>query len=87
MTNDPDFEPATESPTATILHELQLYGFRPFEDEPDPRPLPEGHRVTGALTYGANTSTDRMVADARTQWNNSLEALRTTLQMQGQVHG
>jgi hypothetical protein len=42
-------EPAGESPTATILHELQLYGFRPFQDEPDPRPLPEGHLVTGAL--------------------------------------
>lgn len=49
MTTDPTDEPAAESPTATILHELQLYGFRPFEDEPDPRPLPEGHRVTGAL--------------------------------------
>ena len=42
-------EPQDESPTATILHELQLYGFRPFEDEPDPRPLPEAHCVTGAL--------------------------------------
>lgn len=38
-----------QSPTATVLQELQLYGFRPFQDEPDPRPLPEGHRVTGAL--------------------------------------
>lgn len=37
-------------------------------------------------SYGANTSANRMVADARTQWNNSLEALRTTLQMQGQVN-
>ena len=49
MTTDPDHKLTTESPTATILHELQLYGFRPFEDEPDPRPLPDGHRVTGAL--------------------------------------
>lgn len=49
MTTNPDHELTTESPTATILHELQLYGFRPFEDEPDPRPLPEAHRVTGAL--------------------------------------
>jgi hypothetical protein len=44
-----DDEPAPESPTAAILHELQLYGYRPFEDEPDPRPLPEGVQVTGAL--------------------------------------
>ena len=48
MTTDHD-EPANESPTATILHELQVYGYRPFQDEPDPRPLPEGHIVTGAL--------------------------------------
>jgi hypothetical protein len=38
-----------QSPTATILQELQLYGFRPFQDEPDPRPLPDGHQITGAL--------------------------------------
>lgn len=37
------------SPTAEVLHELQLYGFRPFQDEPDPRPLPESRLVTGAL--------------------------------------
>ena len=42
-------EPQDESPTATILHELQLYGYRPFQDEPDPRPLPEAHQVTGGL--------------------------------------
>ena len=36
--------------------------------------------------YGANTSANTTVADARTQWNNSLEALHTTLQMQGQVN-
>jgi hypothetical protein len=42
-------EPQDESPTATILHELQLYGYRPFQDEPDPRPLPEAHHVTGGL--------------------------------------
>lgn len=29
------------SPTAHLLDELQLYGYRPQEDEPDPRPLPE----------------------------------------------
>jgi hypothetical protein len=42
-------EPHAESPTSAILSELQLYGFRPFQDEPDPRPLPEGDRVTGAI--------------------------------------
>ena len=41
--------PSGESQTAHVLHELQLYGYRPFADEPDPRPLPEGDRVTGAI--------------------------------------
>lgn len=48
MTTDHD-KPAELSQTAEVLHELQLYGFRPFEDEPDPRPLPEGRLVTGAM--------------------------------------
>ena len=30
----------TISPTL-MPHRLQLYGYRPFQDEPDPRPLPE----------------------------------------------
>ncbi|MDD4616368.1 MAG: DUF2493 domain-containing protein [Alphaproteobacteria bacterium] len=29
------------SPTAHLLDELQLYGYRPQGDEPDPRPLPD----------------------------------------------
>ena len=37
------------SPTDHLLQELQLYGYRPFDDEPDPRPLPEAERVTGAI--------------------------------------
>ena len=44
--NNPD--PA-ESPTAHLLQELQLYGHRPFEDELDPRPLPEDHLVRAAI--------------------------------------
>jgi len=45
-----DIEPRhATSPTAHILAELQLYGYRPFQDEPDPRPLPEGDRVAGAV--------------------------------------
>jgi hypothetical protein len=44
------FEPHhASSPTARVLDELQLYGYRPFDDEPDPRPLPEGARVAGAI--------------------------------------
>ncbi|MER9675011.1 DUF2493 domain-containing protein [Mesorhizobium sp. M0208] len=37
------------SPTDHVLTELQLYGWRPFADEPDPRPLPDGDHVTGAV--------------------------------------
>ena len=38
-----------ESSTASVLTELQLYGYRPFQDEPDPRPLPEETILRGAL--------------------------------------
>jgi hypothetical protein len=50
MSAHDDFEPHhTASPTDHLLQELQLYGYRPFADEPDPRPLPEGNRVAGAI--------------------------------------
>jgi hypothetical protein len=45
-----DAEPAhAASATAHLLDELQLYGHRPFADEPGPRPLPEAARLQGAL--------------------------------------
>jgi hypothetical protein len=37
------------SPTERVLAELQLYGYRPFHDEPDPRPLPDACAITGAV--------------------------------------
>ena len=37
------------SPTDHILTELQLHGYRPFQDEPDPRPLPEARIVATAV--------------------------------------
>jgi hypothetical protein len=40
--------PAASS-TERVLAELQLYGYRPFQDEPDPRPLPEAQAITGAV--------------------------------------
>ncbi|MCQ9148328.1 MULTISPECIES: DUF2493 domain-containing protein [Hyphomicrobiales] len=53
MTNEDDdagFEPVhASSPTDHVLTELQLYGWRPFQDEPDPRPLPEGNTVAAAV--------------------------------------
>src|SRR5262245_20318803 len=48
--DDADFEPPhTSSPTDHVLSELQLYGYRPFQDEPDPRPLPQANAVSGAV--------------------------------------
>ena len=45
-----DFEPRDgSSPTGRVLHELQLYGYRPFCDEPDPRPLPHAQTIAGAV--------------------------------------
>lgn len=47
---DPDFEPEpVASPTAMLLEELAQYGYRPFEDMPDPRPLPDPDRAAGAV--------------------------------------
>ena len=48
--DDTEFEPPHgSSPTDHVLGELQLYGYRPFQDEPDPRPLPEGNAVAGPV--------------------------------------
>src|SRR3546814_17547345 len=35
--------------TSHLLDELALYGYRPFDDEPDPRPLPEARIASGAV--------------------------------------
>jgi len=46
-----DFEPDhAASPTDHVLTELQLYGYRPHQGEPDSRPLPEGNHLAGAVT-------------------------------------
>jgi hypothetical protein len=48
--DDPDFEPVHDaSPTDHVLTELQLFGHRPFQDEPDARPLPEAQTIAGAV--------------------------------------
>ena len=48
--DDTSFEPPhTSSPTDHVLTELQLYGYRPFQDEPDPRPMPDAQIVAGAV--------------------------------------
>lgn len=48
--DDHTFEPPhASSPTDRVINELQLYGYRPFQDEPDPRPLPEAQMIAGAV--------------------------------------
>ncbi|MEY9679827.1 hypothetical protein ABIF13_000601 [Bradyrhizobium elkanii] len=50
MTDHDDIEPAqAASPTDHVLSELQLFGYRPFDDQPDPRPLPEAKTIAGAI--------------------------------------
>ncbi|GGC94155.1 DUF2493 domain-containing protein [Chelatococcus reniformis] len=50
MSEHDDAEPDhASSPTDKLLTELQLYGYRPFADELDPRPLPDGGAVAGAI--------------------------------------
>lgn len=53
MTTDDDITgcepPHASSPTDYLLTELQLYGHHPFQDEPDPRPLPDPCVAAGAI--------------------------------------
>ena len=70
---DDDFEPRhNASPTARILDELQLYGYRPFQDEPDPRPLPEAQALAGGI---ADIFDALVVALADTRLEPDLEEL------------
>jgi hypothetical protein len=41
--------PHAGSATDHVLSELQLFGWRPYQDEPDPRPLPDTSTVAGAV--------------------------------------
>ena len=53
--HDDSYEPHHESsPTDHVLSELQLYGYRPFADEPDGRPLPEGNLIGRAFFIWMN---------------------------------
>jgi hypothetical protein len=50
MVDHDDIEPPHGvSPTDHVLSELQLFGYRAFDDQPDPRPLPEGKIVAVAV--------------------------------------
>lgn len=38
---EPADDPAEAGATHLLLQEMQLFGHRPFEDDSDPRPLPD----------------------------------------------
>ncbi|MEZ0242203.1 MAG: hypothetical protein ACAH11_02430, partial [Sphingomonas sp.] len=58
MDEPDDISDTGGSQLANLLEELELYGRRPFDDELDPRPLPEGRLVEAAAADGF----DAMVA-------------------------
>jgi hypothetical protein len=47
--HDPDRSDIAPSVTERTLAELQICGYHPFEEQPDPRPLPEGRMIAGAV--------------------------------------
>ena len=50
LPHDDSFEPHhASSPTDRVIFELQMYGHRPHQDEPDPRPLPDETTIRSAL--------------------------------------
>src|ERR1700744_535032 len=50
MNDHDDAEPShASSATDVVLNELQLFGYRPFDDQPGPRPLPETKAIAGAM--------------------------------------
>ncbi|MBB4267925.1 DUF2493 domain-containing protein [Roseospira visakhapatnamensis] len=63
---DTEPQPAV-SPTAHLLEELQTHGIRPFQDEPDPRPLPDDEdaqtAIAGALETLSDLFTDTRLED------------------------
>ncbi|CAN7642231.1 DUF2493 domain-containing protein [Brucella pseudogrignonensis] len=51
LSPDHAFEPHhASSPTDRVIYEMQIYGHRPHQDEPDPRPLPEEPVIQSGLT-------------------------------------
>ena len=60
--DDNEFEPEhTGSVTDQVATDLQLYGYRPFHDEPDTRPAPESEELDGVISdvFAALTFTFR----------------------------
>ena len=83
--HDTDYEPQPpSSPIDHVLQELQLHGYRPFDDEPDPRPLPEGRVVVASI---ADIFDALVVAMADTRLEPDLEELLDHVFAQAIKHG
>jgi hypothetical protein len=61
---DSEPERHASSATSALLDELALYGYRPGQDEPDPRPLPEAEMIRAELA-GIVDAFAGMLADTR----------------------
>ena len=57
-------EAQAASPTAHLLDELALFGHRPYQDDPDPRPLPEPDEARRAMIGIFSTAQD-LLCDTR----------------------
>ena len=55
---DDPAEAHAASPTAHLLDELALFGHRPYQDDPDPRPLPEPEEARCAMIGIFSTAQD-----------------------------
>jgi hypothetical protein len=56
-----DDEPRhASSPTAILLEELAMFGYRPHADEPDPRPLPAADRANQEIGNASEALTALM---------------------------
>lgn len=64
LDTDTGDEQHAASPTAHLLDELALYGYRPGQDEPDRRPLPEAE-ITQPQLAAAFDAFGAMLADTR----------------------
>ncbi len=63
--HDDGYEPHhASSPTDRVIYELQMYGHRPHQDEPDPRPLPDETVIRAGLGDIFDVLTG-MLADTR----------------------
>ena len=102
MSEHDDYEPHhAASPTDQVLTELQLYGYRTFEGEPDPRPIPEDRAIQGAVAdifdalvaamadTGLDSDLDDMLWSAVNMFHRAVERIERKLDdnEQAQKHG